>query len=708
MTNRVRLLLILAVAFLAGFARAGTVDISYRFSDHTGSPLAVKRLVLTPLVPLGLFNASNITFNVPVPRQTDASGGCTVSNLSSGYAYRVELFDAAFVRLGVFTNSIGTNISGQIAGRDFLGASTNLTGGIYAYSMAASDARFAPISVTNYTGGGGTTYTNNSAGVAGKITGSGISTNVSALVGTNVWTQTNAVLQAGINGKVDKANGVAVGFTAQNSADLRPNILITNTEGLSWGVVLDFQGDGWLHFTNFTTGDDVVITDGAHVRAGLFIGDGSQLTNIQAASIVGGFDGLTVTNAITMGASDLRIKDANDNIVAEFSAVLLDLDSYDTSLTAYNGTFRNHVTASYVTVTGDITASTFTGDGSHLTGINSAFGSVDASNIVSGTIAAARYGFTPATNGANILPSQIASNGTYIVNGVLATNSGVTTGAFLTETGSSRKYSNNGSGITNVVAAYVSGTLTNSTTGNAATATLASFVSGTLSNSITGNAATATTLATSPTVTNLSVWGSAARSNGFAFDSSGLTMTNLVGITNTMFNSSTGLVFTASGTNGSGSFKISTNGGIYTTGTLTAGASALGAITTSGSLLQSSGNLIPAVGVVLNYFNQDTTLTRYAAGTCLITTNARAPGIITAVNGFGVEATNTVALAATGWTNTLGANARVFITASTTAALSSTNGTAIVTIGAVATFTQFDMHPNERLVGTGITGTATP
>ncbi len=528
------------------------------------------------------------------------------------------------------------------------------------------------------------------------------------------------------------------------------------------------------------------ITTSATISGGQFSGNGYNLTNLQASAIVGGFDSLRVTNEIVLGENSndgYSVIKLTDNSIG--FEIVNSSDSWRMRLTPGNGDFS--VSGSInAGGGGSITAGIggFIGDGSQLTGVvvpfasitsgdtiltnairttasaglttitnhtlyvgtnipASAFGSVDATNIVSGTIALARYGFTPATNGAaivysqlpyqglitnangvnltNISPANITSNGTFIVNGVLATNSGLTSGAFLSETGTSRKYSNNGASITNVVAAFVSGTLTNS---------------------ITGNAATATTLATSPTLTNVLVWGSSARSNNFGFDSSGLTMTNLVGITNTMFNSSTGLVFTAKGTNGSADFTLNTNGNFTTS----AGNTYIGQMESSSwagiSTLNSKylelncnqaaggGGIRFTIGNFINIGgfdggNSSGTLpeflfpndgigtfgiaSRRIAGVytvSLYSSNCFA-NISTATNGFAVTATNTYALAATGWTNVIGANARVLLAASTTAILYNTNGVALATIGPSG-FVEFTMHPLERLVGTVISGTATP
>lgn len=61
-------------------------------------------------------------------------------------------------------------------------------------------------------------------------------------------------------------------------------------------------------------------------------------------------------------------------------------------------------------------------------------------------------GFSPATNGGQIVPSQIISNGTYLANGILSTNSGALPGGFLTELGTNRLYSYNAGSFTNYAA----------------------------------------------------------------------------------------------------------------------------------------------------------------------------------------------------------------------------------------------------------------
>lgn len=222
---------------------AATVDNTITFSDHTGSPQAVKRVVVTPLT-WGLYNGTNIALAIPITKQTDASGSVTVSNLASGYSYRVQLFNSAFTELGRFTNSFGTNVSGAVFARDYLTISTNLAGGTTAYSRDAADARFARTVVestsnaltsgvlyikTNYSASG-STYTNTS-GTVGVIAGSGIGTNTSHLVGTNAWATTNAL----------KADLAILTIAATN-----PGAYVSATNGTTYNLTISSGNGGGL------------------------------------------------------------------------------------------------------------------------------------------------------------------------------------------------------------------------------------------------------------------------------------------------------------------------------------------------------------------------------------------------------------------------------------------------------------------------------
>lgn len=86
------------------------------------------------------------------------------------------------------------------------------------------------------------------------------------------------------------------------------------------------------------------------------------------------------------------------------------------------------------------------------TGTNTASGPFNITNAAS-TISGNGAGLT------NISPGNIVSNGTYLANGTLATNSGAISGGFLTETGTQRKYSLNAGSLTNLPAGNLTGSI---------------------------------------------------------------------------------------------------------------------------------------------------------------------------------------------------------------------------------------------------------
>ena len=164
-------------------ARAETVNATYYFSDHTANPLNVRRLTLTPLAKAADYDGTNLSSSPRVftsavyPELTN--GVFTVTNLLSGYAYRVEFDDKYTVT--TITNYIPSDTNGAINSVDFKGVILNQSGGrVY---------QFAWYNASNLLGSG-VTFTNPATGYAGVITGTGIGTNVApgAFVSTNAGT----------------------------------------------------------------------------------------------------------------------------------------------------------------------------------------------------------------------------------------------------------------------------------------------------------------------------------------------------------------------------------------------------------------------------------------------------------------------------------------------------------------------------------------
>lgn len=160
--------------------RSFGLDAVYNFTDFTGTPQKIKSLTIEPIAPLALDNTNIVTGDRRI-FVTDTSGSKTVSNILSGYNYRITL--AGSYTTTVFTNSFGTNVTGLVNASDYIAISTNLASGLTAYSKAEADARFALIGE----GGGG-----NATNVLQVAAGEGVVVDTNSLVRT-VSVDTNTI-----------------------------------------------------------------------------------------------------------------------------------------------------------------------------------------------------------------------------------------------------------------------------------------------------------------------------------------------------------------------------------------------------------------------------------------------------------------------------------------------------------------------------------
>lgn len=92
-------------------AAAATVTPTWTFQDFGLSALSVKQARVTPLQPYGT-NGSGIITGDWNSRTTDTNGSFTLSNIMSGYSYRVEL-TGPFVKT-TFTNSFDGSVTGEV------------------------------------------------------------------------------------------------------------------------------------------------------------------------------------------------------------------------------------------------------------------------------------------------------------------------------------------------------------------------------------------------------------------------------------------------------------------------------------------------------------------------------------------------------------------------------------------------------------------
>ena len=162
--RRLTLFLYLLLAFYANAA----VNVRFTFSDFTTNPASVKQVVMTPLYQYGV-SGTNVLITDKIATKTDKSGVCIVSNVTVGYAYRVELFS---VTTTTYTNSFPTNLENGITVESiaYISASTNLGPSSLAYSQAAAESRFATIDMVSGGGINNVTATNISKNVAQSAT----------------------------------------------------------------------------------------------------------------------------------------------------------------------------------------------------------------------------------------------------------------------------------------------------------------------------------------------------------------------------------------------------------------------------------------------------------------------------------------------------------------------------------------------------------
>jgi hypothetical protein len=97
---------------------AGTVNVTYTFTDFQLTAAAVRRVTQTPLQPFADYNGAILTA-APATQVSSGAGAVTFSNTVAGFSYRVQL-DTPYGST-VRTCGVPVTASGNINGRDYLG-----------------------------------------------------------------------------------------------------------------------------------------------------------------------------------------------------------------------------------------------------------------------------------------------------------------------------------------------------------------------------------------------------------------------------------------------------------------------------------------------------------------------------------------------------------------------------------------------------------
>ena len=200
------------------------ISVIYSFVNGLGQTQTVKQVSFTPLA-FGLDGKAYVVGDETFRVITSAS---YTNPMLSGFSYRVKYFSTIQppTLTACFTNSFSTNVTGTVYAADYTAISTNLSNGLYAYSMAASDALFASLNQST-----------NIALVAAKNATNGLPSSVWTL-GTASAQNTNVFL--GTNFTVTTLNGLTNKFSVDSTG--KGTLTIGNTNSTFSNVVTNGAG----------------------------------------------------------------------------------------------------------------------------------------------------------------------------------------------------------------------------------------------------------------------------------------------------------------------------------------------------------------------------------------------------------------------------------------------------------------------------------
>lgn len=176
---------LIAILILAcGAAEASTVNVTWNFTDYSSNPQAVSRVTVTPTSKAPGVNSTNIGMPFAFDGVTGLNGSLTLSNLFTGYFYKVTLFDVNQKPVYSLTNFFPTNVSGAVNAIDYL---TNFVPATFGFSALVGGTNIT------LTTNGGALFINSSGGSStNAVTNVFYGTfNFAAI--TNVWSKALAL-----------------------------------------------------------------------------------------------------------------------------------------------------------------------------------------------------------------------------------------------------------------------------------------------------------------------------------------------------------------------------------------------------------------------------------------------------------------------------------------------------------------------------------
>ena len=344
----------------AGQLANGEIAINYAdgnlfFKDAGGSvqTLASKKFVSVT----GNITGGNVETGI-----VSATGNVQAGNLNAtGLSLSGNVVSALVSAANITTTA-------NIAGGYFIGNGSQLTGLPESYSNANVATLLA-------------NFGSNTISTTGNVTTGNLTVN-----GNITYVNSNVVT---INDKfINVANNAATSGAA-------------NGGGLGVGPV-DAEY-ATLFFNNGTTAwnTNIPLSVNGNVAGSYFVGNGSALTSISGASVVGAV--ANATYAVSAGSAGSAI--TAEQITFAVQANITGVGTLGNLSVAGNTTVGNLSTGGFVSATGNVTGNVFIGNGSQLTGITSSYGNA---NVVANLAA---LGSNPVSTTGNVTGGNVNTLG---------------------------------------------------------------------------------------------------------------------------------------------------------------------------------------------------------------------------------------------------------------------------------------------------------
>ena len=186
----------------------------------------------------------------------------------------------------LLTNINASNITGAYSNSNVASYLPTYTGNVSANYFIGNGSTLTNITGSNVTGNVTYAITSNWANTANSISGTNVSGNVSSAVQAHYANIANSVSGSNVTGQVGNALIAGTVYTAA-----QPNIT-------SVGTLVDLTVTGTITAGNANIGSGTggSLTGANLISANYFVGDGSLLTNINAANITGSYGNGNVAN----------------------------------------------------------------------------------------------------------------------------------------------------------------------------------------------------------------------------------------------------------------------------------------------------------------------------------------------------------------------------------------------------------------------------